>query len=206
MKFITEAKLVCGHDIVFGMCGAAGHPGQMTHQKDPPIEEAYVDFFAKDSIPIPSRMLEIGVARGGSLAIWRELFPSCEIVGVDRDLEQLQPWTLDHFRENNHIQIHQMVMPDSAITQLGMFDLIIDDGEHGITSVLSAFELCWPMLNAGGTYIVEDWIQNNESKMIYHFMEKLIATFRCWPDATPMPNKPFSINTYRTFFAIRKTS
>jgi len=203
MKFITEIKLDCGHEITFGMCGDPGKSTQITHQKDPPIATAYKDFF-ENNIILPKRLLEIGVSRGGSLAIWREMFNDCEIIGIDNDLGQIQPQTLEHYKENKQIQIHHMVMPNKNITKFGMFDLIIDDGGHGVASVLPTFEDCWPMLNNGGTYIVEDWIQNNESKMLNYFTNKLVESFRCWPDATPMPNAPFSITIYRGFFAIKR--
>lgn len=200
MKFITEAKLNCGHEITFGTCGAPGNPGQMTHQKDPPIAAAYADFLENNPIT-PKRILEIGVCRGGSLAIWREMFAPCDIIGIDNNLGQLQPWTLDHYKEDNQIQIHHMNMPDPNVSQFGMFDLIIDDGGHGVAAVLPTFKLCWPMLNSTGLYIVEDWIANGEARMINYFIDNMVGY---WADSNLVPDSPLSLMIYRTFFAMRK--
>lgn len=210
MKFseATELSLSCGHQITFGSCGAIGNPGQITHQKDPQMVVAYDDFFATIDAArggfAPKRILEIGVCRGGSLAIWRELFPSAtDIIGVDNDLGQVQSWTNDHYREDARIRTHHMEMPNPAIQDLGKFDLIIDDGGHGPKVVFPTFDLCWPMLNDDGIYIVEDWHQDflEPKVQMSHFVEKMIGY---WP--TPMPEKgvPFKITAYRAFFAMEK--
>ena len=206
MKFseATELSLPCGHRITFGSCGAAGEPGQITHQKDPQMVEAYSDFFADRPNFAPERLLEIGVCRGGSLAIWRELFPSAkDIIGVDNNLSQVQPWTHDHYREDARIQVHHMEMPDPRIQNFGMFDLIIDDGGHGPKAVFPAFELCWSMLKPGGIYIVEDWHQDflEPKVQMSHFVEKLIGY---WPDPMPPKDAPFKITAYRAFFAMER--
>lgn len=207
MRFqeISEKQLECGHRIMFGSCGAAGESGQITHQKDPQMVAAYDDFF-ENVVPAftPERLLEIGVCRGGSLAIWREFFLRAkDIVGIDNDLGQLQPWTHDHYREDARIQVHHMEMPNPSVRGLGVFDLIIDDGGHGPKAVFPAFELCWPMLNPGGIYIVEDWHQDflEPKVQMSHFVEKLIGY---WPDPMPAAGVPAKIMAYRAFYAMWK--
>lgn len=207
MKFseAAERSLSCGHQITFGSCGAPGNHGQITHQKDPQMVAAYEDFFGR-AYPgfSPLRMLEIGVCRGGSMAIWRELFPNVQaIVGVDNNLSQVQPWTLDHYREDGRIQVHHMEMPNQDIQKFGKFDLIIDDGGHGPQAVFPAFELCWPMLNDGGIYIVEDWHQDflEPKTQISHFVEKMIGY---WPAPEPPKGMPYRLTAYRAFFAMEK--
>ena len=202
---VCETSLPCGHAITFGTCGAAGDPGQMTHQKDPQIVEAYQDFFGRSRPSFsPRRILEIGVCRGGSLAIWREWFDGAvDIVGVDNDPGQIMPWTLDHYREDPRVQVHGLTMPDPAVADLGMFDLIVDDGYHGPGSVFPTFDLCWPMLSRNGIYVVEDWHQDflEPKVQIGHFADKMIGH---WPDPMPSPTVPFKTTVYRAFYAMER--
>jgi len=207
MKFseASERDLACGHRIMFGNCGAAGEGNQITHQKDAQLLVTYDDFFKTTGALgfAPKRILEIGVCRGGSLAIWREIFPAAEIVGVDIDLGQIQPQTLAHYREDARIQIHQIEMPSESIRSLGQFDLIIDDGGHGPKAVFPTFELCWPMLNDDGIYIVEDWHQDflEPKVQLSHFIQKMIGY---WPSPMPTKGDPFKITAYRAFYAMEK--
>lgn len=204
-KAVCESTLTCGHSITFGNCGAAGDIGQMTHQKDPQIVAAYDDFFRRAYPSFsPRRILEIGVCRGGSLAIWREWFKNViDIVGVDNDLGQVRPWTLDHYKEDGRIQVHHLTMPNPEIRKFGMFDLIIDDGGHGPKAVFPTFDLCWSMLNPGGIYLVEDWHQDflEPKVQITHFVEKMIGH---WPEPMPRPEVPYRLTAYRAFYAMEK--
>lgn len=208
MKFVTENKLPCGHEITFGPCGIAGEAHQLTHQKDGQVALSYNQFFAHSTMyPKPQRLLEIGVCRGGSLAIWSEMFgDDCDIIGVDINLGQVMPGAMEHLTKcKKNISVHHMNMPDKKIQDLGEFDIIIDDGGHGPKAVLPAFELCWSMLRPNGLYIVEDWRQHflEPHTMMKYFVDKLIQ-----PDDAdlPAPDAPISIISYRGFFAMRKRS
>lgn len=206
MKDLVEKMLPCGHSITFGTCGAAGEPGQMTHQKDEQIADAYEDFFRVHDKFDPSDVLEVGVCRGGSLAIWREIFPHADrIVGLDHDLSKLQPWTLDHLQGCvQGVQVLNSRMPDERTMDfLGSFDLIIDDGEHGPENVFPVFEMCWPRLRPGGIYVVEDWHQDflKPHELILHFVDKLLGD-RSAPRGPA--GGPLSITAHRAFFALRK--
>ena len=205
MREFAEKKLGCGHVITFGSCGAAGAADQITHQKDPQMVAAYDDFFRVVHPTFrPASIFEIGVCRGGSLEIWREMFPTAtRIVGVDNNLGQLQPQTLSHYSENARIAVYHLEMPDAAVRKFGAFDLIVDDGGHGPKATFPAFELCWPMLNPGGIYVVEDWHQEflEPHRQMQHFAAKMIGD---WTAAVGPADAPLSITAYRAFFAMRK--
>lgn len=102
------------------------------------------------------RILEIGVAEGGSLLMWQYLWPWASIVGVDLDIDQISSDT-KALLETRNIKLVKMSMPTRDIWNLGSFDLIIDDGGHGYDLVSKTFELCWPLVLYGGLYIIEDW-------------------------------------------------
>jgi hypothetical protein len=96
------------------------------------------------------RLLEIGVYKGGSMKLWRDYFPNAEIVGVDVDLSQIEDVSPD-------IKLieHNAYDPDFA-SSLGNFDIIIDDGPHGLEFQSKAIELYCPRLKPKGIMVIED--------------------------------------------------
>jgi cephalosporin hydroxylase len=100
----------------------------------------------------PNRLLEIGVQSGLSLKYWNNLFPLCNIVGVDID-----PNCLKHSDINNNIEVIIGNQADEDfLNTLGNFDIIIDDGGHSMTQQLTSFKNLFPKLNDGGIYVIED--------------------------------------------------
>lgn len=103
------------------------------------------------------RMLEIGVQNGGSLEIWaRYLRDANVLVGCDID-EACGLLTFDDPRI--HVVVGDVTDPSvrSTIAQHSQqFDVIIDDGSHRSPDIITAFVTMFPLLAAGGVYIVED--------------------------------------------------
>jgi hypothetical protein len=103
---------------------------------------------------LPVRVLEIGVYRGGGLEMLRHyLGPDAKLVGVDIDEvaraaaggyevelgDQADPAFLQRVSEKH-----------------GPFDIVIDDGGHTMNQQIVSVETLFPMLQVGGTYLVED--------------------------------------------------
>lgn len=100
------------------------------------------------------RLLEIGVAHGKSLFMWRELFPDALIVGVD-----IVPECRLHQRRDIAVLIADAADPAmmAAVSTLhGPFNVVVDDGEHDERTVRAAFEELYPRMAAGGVYLIED--------------------------------------------------
>jgi hypothetical protein len=131
--------------------------GDILHQKDRQLLLNY-DSVMESWRPErePRSVLEIGVYWGGSLCMWRMLWAQARVVGIDIDLGNLSDSARRFFRETD-ITCDQLEMPSPAVGRYGTFDVIVDDGAHGANAVLSAFNLCWPMVNPGGVYLIEDW-------------------------------------------------
>jgi hypothetical protein len=106
----------------------------------------------------PVRMLEIGVARGGSLQLWRRyLHPESVIVGVDIDPNARR---FDDPSRQVHVRIggqQDMLFLENVVSEFGPFDVILDDGSHMTSHMVQTFQYLFPNgLASGGIYIAED--------------------------------------------------
>ncbi len=104
---------------------------------------------------VGARVLEIGVAHGGSLDMWeRYLGPSTVLIGVDIDED-----TSRLASPARTILIGDQGDPDflrTVVERHGPFDIVIDDGGHTMQQQITSVETLFPSLNDGGVYIVED--------------------------------------------------
>lgn len=101
------------------------------------------------------RVLEIGVWRGGSLALWRNYFGQGAVIfGIDID-----PASADAGSTHAQVRIGSQTDPsflNQVVTEMGGLDVVIDDGSHVCSDVLETLQVLWPMLSDSGVYIVED--------------------------------------------------
>ncbi|HEY1447476.1 MAG TPA: class I SAM-dependent methyltransferase [Caulobacteraceae bacterium] len=99
--------------------------------------------------------LEIGVAKGGSLAMWRRYFgPLARIVGVDIDRR-----CKAHEAEGIEIRIGDQSDPNflrALIDEFGVPDVVLDDGGHRMDQISATFEFLYPLMGKNGVYLVED--------------------------------------------------
>ena len=103
----------------------------------------------------PVKMLEIGVAQGGSLDMWRAyLGNEAKIYGIDVD-----PQCADRVSPPNQVRIGTQDDPEllkSVIEEMGAPDIILDDGSHIGRHQEATFKTLFPLLKEGGLYIIED--------------------------------------------------
>lgn len=105
----------------------------------------------------PIRLLELGVQRGGSLLLWRDVLPKATIAGLD-----LNPTELDV--DTDRVRIYQGFQQDPAVlAQIAGevapdgFDVVIDDASHvGRYTAESFWEIFPKYLKPGGVYILDD--------------------------------------------------
>ena len=115
------------------------------------IYEENFSKFKKKKITI----LEIGIAKGGSLRMWGNYFSSdSTIVGID-----INP-KCKKFEKNN-IKTYIGNQTDvnflsSVIKDIGKPDIIIDDGGHTSNQQIISFNYLFGHLNDKGIYLVED--------------------------------------------------
>jgi hypothetical protein len=100
-------------------------------------------------------ILEIGVHRGGSLAIWRDwLGPGARVYGLDLD-----PSCAENPPQGTRIFVGDQ--SDRAVLrhileEIGTPDIIVDDGGHTAVQQITTFEEIYHRMAPEGVYIVED--------------------------------------------------
>lgn len=112
-------------------------------------------------------LCEFGILKGSGLALWCELFPDCDVIGCDIDLQ--------HFRDNepnlrrngafatNQPELHLFdQLADGAermskILQGRKLDIVIDDGLHSLDSIIGTWRAIKPHLASRSVFIVEDF-------------------------------------------------
>ncbi len=112
------------------------------------IYEKYFNEIKNDKLNI----LEIGIDKGDSLRIWRDYFPNANICGLDIEKKNFEIKNVELFFGNQT----DNVFLQSIIDKYKMFDIIIDDGSHISSHIISSFNYLYPFLNDNGFYVVED--------------------------------------------------
>ncbi len=108
----------------------------------------------------PVRLLEIGVGGyerplvgGDSLRMWKRYFEKGIITGIDLyDKSVLREHRINVLQGD---QCDALFLEEVSKTY-GPFDIIIDDGSHVQSHIIASFEALFPLLPAGGIYVVED--------------------------------------------------
>src|SRR5262245_41649649 len=120
----------------------------------------------------PHVIVEFGVQQGGSIVLFNELAKPRLHIGIDLGRDILP--ALEDFRSQAQQQGRSIVIAQgidqsdrksvervirSALNDHGIeaLDAIIDDASHLYGPSLATFETTFPMLRAGGYYVLEDW-------------------------------------------------
>ncbi len=115
------------------------------------IYEENFSKFKKKKITI----LEIGIAKGGSLRMWKNYFSSdSTIVGIDINPD-CKKFEKDNIKTyiGNQTDVNFL---SSVIKDIDKPDIIIDDGGHTSNQQIISFNYLFGHLNDKGIYLVED--------------------------------------------------
>ena len=171
-----------------------------------------------DSSP-PLRLLEIGVARGGSLEVWKKYFgENSKIYGIDID-EKCREISMPGVQIRIGSQVDERFLL-SIISELGNPQIIIDDGSHHSDHLSLTLEILWPHLQDDGLYITEDthtsyWKDHGggyqNSQTIIEFAKDAVDTMHQVYTRKQMPNRTAflkeslaSITFYDSIVVLRK--
>lgn len=111
----------------------------------------------------PVTFMEIGVAQGGSLEIWKKYLPENSLIyGVD-----INP-NCNEIKFSENIFFHLGSASDRKFMEETFgdieFDIILDDGSHICDDVIETFKIMFPRIKDGGSYIVEDLLTSYRKK------------------------------------------
>jgi hypothetical protein len=131
-----------------------------THSRGELGPQGYTEFYEELLGPWKARhfrMLEIGVAQGGSLRMWRDFFLFADIFGLDQSKASVPGCTVVTGQQQD----------PAVLAVLPPFDLVVDDGGHRFSEHKASFEGLFPKMPSGGLYIIEDLhapFNNGESR------------------------------------------
>lgn len=149
------------------------------------------------------RILEIGVSRGASLAMWKDAFPKAEVYGIDID-----DASKGKFVRNSNLTIFQGDQSDGEfldkVGAVGRFDLIVDDGSHQPEDILVSFEHLWPRVAKDGWYVFEDIWLNGKSALKKKYRPKLMEKLKNRIDEMCFQNTIRSVSFYPNICFIQK--
>lgn len=103
--------------------------------------------------------IEIGIAGGASIKMWRDYFKNAKIYCSDFNLEcgsyvsNLPNVFFSRADQDSKESLKNSINKDISLNSV---DIIIDDGGHFSTQQRNTLEVFWPYLKSGGFYIVED--------------------------------------------------
>jgi predicted O-methyltransferase YrrM len=100
-------------------------------------------------------ILEIGVAGGQSMIMWRTAFPDARIFGIDIEPapEELESAGI----VTRQLDAGNAQALGNAAQELGpLFDVVVDDGSHRQSHQRMTLEVMWPHVSPGGLLIIED--------------------------------------------------
>ena len=140
-------------------------PWNLGGDKMAPDRNGYADVYARllDGLD-PQLVVELGVFRGVSLAMWCDLFPEAMVVGLDLDFDRYKehlPTLLERgaFKTGSPILHRWDAYGDDTdfLADLPGIDLFVDDGPHRADAIRNTVRLVGPLMNPGGVYVVEDF-------------------------------------------------
>jgi len=140
-------------------------------------------------------VLEIGVLFGGSLKMWEEYFCNSTVYGIEDFSQENSNEDFGGFGVNadevradlakhNRIWLIEGDSRDiefvkNKVGSLGIeFNIIIDDGDHEVSSQTANFDNFIPYLSRGGIYIIEDVSGMKAAKYLKKYIDKSYDKFK----------------------------
>lgn len=179
----------------------------------PAYEENFSSYRNKDFV-----FLEIGVAAGGSLQMWRKYFgPLVTIVGIDNNPEFKYDSPGINIRIGDQSDVEFL---KSIVDEFGIPQIVLDDGSHNVNHINTSFDYLYPLMGPNSVYMVEDlhtsyWEdygggihnQNTFINRTKNFIDLLNADHsKGQIEPTTFTKETFSLHIYDSIIALRKGS
>ena len=148
------------------------------------IYEKYLEKFRNKTI----NFCEIGILCGDKLVLFDEYFEDATFYGYDINIDIIKKYQPEDFLKK--INIKKLDSRNSNETKAikETFDIIIDDGCHKPSSIISTFNNFYGKVNKNGIYFIED-VNKGRLKHVEDFLKdkNIKYTFEI------KPNKPCGI-------------
>ena len=116
-----------------------------------PLYDRYFSSFRGRRI----RFLEIGVAQGGSLQMWRNYFGDDAIIfGIDIESE-CEKFNGLAGQVRIGSQTDELFL-ESVVKEMGGVDIVLDDGSHHMNHIPATLKFLFQHLSQGGIFMIED--------------------------------------------------
>jgi 23S rRNA U2552 (ribose-2'-O)-methylase RlmE/FtsJ len=157
----------------------------------------------------PITFVEIGVANGGSLFMWREFFgPEARIIGIDLNPEVLiwKDYGFEIFIGNQS----DKEFWNSFLEKVPQIDIVLDDGGHTFLQQITTVDLLIHAIKPGGLIVVEDTVTSYMSEFApksgstfidYAFSKVHGINYRYSRFNTPYENRIFSVQFFHSIVA-----
>jgi hypothetical protein len=172
----------------------------------------YIEIYDRYFSPFRGKeivFVEIGVAHGGSLQMWREYFgEKAKLIGID-----INPECKKFEETNTEIIIGSQEDPkflETLKNNLPDIDIFIDDGGHTMTQQILTFKYLYDKVRLGGYYLCEDlhtsyWYEYGgglrNKKSFIEFSKNFIDNMYGWYMSKRL--KPTMLNNLtRTIYAL----
>jgi len=131
-------------------------PQRFVIQKDHELVSRYVELADRFH---GARIMELGIAQGGSTALLALLAEPSKLVAIERRDEVPALAIFDRVSPHFHVnQRDRSAVGDIADREFdGPIDLVIDDASHVYDLTVCSFEVLFPRLRPDGWYVIEDW-------------------------------------------------
>jgi predicted O-methyltransferase YrrM len=152
---VDGVSFVCSHGI--------STPDLFCIRKPRPLVDATVALVRRAR---PTRIVEIGIASGGSAALLALVAEPEKLVAIERDptpvaaladliaARALRISTLYGVDQGDRERLAAIVADNFGREPI---DLVIDDASHRFEETRASFETLFPRLAPGGIYVIEDW-------------------------------------------------
>ena len=172
-QFVWKSDRLILGELVFRIANVKSNGWELGDQcfllhKSRRMMDQYDAFWARHQDFRASHVLELGIADGGSIAFWQEIWNTKRFVGIDirerGDSDYFTQWKRSRGLKHR-VKTYWGVSQTDTDTLLKIFhedfddhlDLVIDDASHVYTETKASFEILFPLLHPGSLYIIEDW-------------------------------------------------
>src|SRR5262249_50702388 len=114
-----------------------------------------------------TRMIDLGIYKGGSAVLYHKLFAPEKLIAIDWDPKRIPSLEAYAARQPDRSlviaggvnQADTATLDRLCAEELGgqPLDLVIDDASHFYAETRASFRALFPRLRTGGRYVIEDW-------------------------------------------------